>query len=84
MPAAGGIVASAPRGVTQHGHEYAGTAAEHHRLRPTASRHARRRLGRPDLPADPRSTRWDRSVGTLSRLLDELAGLDEGELAAAR
>ncbi len=36
------------------------------------------------LPADPRSMRWDRSAGTLTRVLDELAVLDEGSLSVGR
>lgn len=36
-----------------------------------------------DTPVDPRSSRWDRSVHTLTRLLDELTVLDDGELAVA-
>ncbi|MFE4464123.1 hypothetical protein ACFRCR_03295 [Oerskovia sp. NPDC056781] len=37
-----------------------------------------------DLPADPRSMRWDRSVGTLHRVLDELSVLDDGSLSVGR
>jgi len=33
---------------------------------------------RADVPGDPRGMRWDRSPGTLTRVLDELAVLDEG------
>ncbi|RXR21774.1 hypothetical protein EQW78_16570 [Oerskovia turbata] len=36
---------------------------------------------RADLPADPRSMRWDRSAGTLTRVLDELSVLDDGGLS---
>ncbi|MFF2622528.1 hypothetical protein [Oerskovia jenensis] len=37
-----------------------------------------------ELPADPRSMRWDRSAGTLTRVLDELAVLDDGSLSVGR
>ncbi|MFF3063595.1 hypothetical protein ACFVQ3_03470 [Oerskovia sp. NPDC057915] len=37
-----------------------------------------------DLPADPRSMRWDRSAVTLTRVLDELSVLDDGSLSLGR
>ncbi|GAA1410647.1 hypothetical protein GCM10009600_31330 [Oerskovia paurometabola] len=37
-----------------------------------------------DLPADPRAMRWDRSAGTLTRVLDELSVLDDGSLSVGR
>lgn len=39
---------------------------------------------RTDVPGDPRGMRWDRSPGTLTRVLDELAVLDEGPTSRRR
>jgi hypothetical protein len=57
----------------------------------SASAYVPRHLAEPDAvlagadtPVDPRSSRWDRSVSTLTRLLDELTVLDDGELVAVR
>lgn len=67
-----------------------------HDHEPSTVAYVPRHLAVPDVPevpagggesaVDPRSSRWDRSVSTLTRLLDELTTLDDDDrvLAAAR
>jgi hypothetical protein len=56
-------------------------------LQPSTSDYVPRHLATKDasdrvvgLPADPRGLRWDRSMSTLNRVLDELTVLDDGSL----
>jgi hypothetical protein len=61
------------------------TSSQHQH--PTTSDYVPRHLASKDgsdrvagLPADPRGMRWDRSMSTLTRVLDELTVLDDGSL----
>ncbi|MHA7134440.1 hypothetical protein [Oerskovia turbata] len=54
---------------------------------PPTTAYVPRHLAAPDaservagLPADPRGLRWDRSMGALTRVLDELSVLDDGSV----